>query len=99
VAVYETAIVRLCGWAPTMPTAGLGLLVGAGQLVTCAHVVNTALGRGQPEQVQPAEWDLVQVEFPLLADTPVGGGYRAAIVPTACEMLRCDGTPPRLRRA
>ena len=70
-AAYETAIVRLCGWAATRPTAGLGLLVNIGQLVTCAHVVNSALGRGLREEVQPGESDLVQVEFPLLPDTPV----------------------------
>ena len=68
---YERAIVRLRGWAASRPTAGLGLLAGAGQLVTCAHVVNSALGRGLREQAQPGESDLVQVEFPLLPETPV----------------------------
>jgi trypsin-like peptidase len=71
VAAYETAIVRLCGWAPGRPTAGLGLLVDDGRVVTCAHVVNAALGRGLREQLPPGESDLVQVEFPLLPKTPV----------------------------
>jgi len=62
VAGYETAIVRLRGWAASRPMAGLGLLVGVGQLVTCAHVVNSALGRRLREQAQPGESDLVQVE-------------------------------------
>jgi len=71
VAAYETAIVRLYSWAGTRPTAGLGLLVGTGQLVTCAHVVNSALGRALREQAQPGESDLVQVEFPQLPEMPV----------------------------
>ena len=65
---------RLSGCAAGLqrrPTAGLGLLVGIEQVVTCAHVVNAALGRGLREQVPPGESDLVQVEFPLLPETPV----------------------------
>jgi len=71
VAVAEAAIVRLCGLGRGRPTAGLGLLVGADQVVTCAHVVNAALGRGLLEQGRPDESVLVQVEFPLLPATPV----------------------------
>lgn len=70
-AAYKTAIVRLRSWAPGRPTVGLGLLVGASELVTCAHVVNAAMGRGLREQAQPGESDLVQVEFPLLPESPV----------------------------
>lgn len=70
-AAAEAAIVRLCGWGAGRPTAGLGLLVGADRVVTCAHVVNAALGRGLLEQGRPGESDLVQVEFPLLPATPV----------------------------
>jgi WD40 repeat protein len=82
VAGYETAIVRLRCWAVGRPTAGLGLLVGTGQVVTCAHVVNTALGgRGQREQALPGESDLVQVEFPLLPGAPVRGARVVAWVP------------------
>jgi hypothetical protein len=72
VAGYETAIVRLRGWAAGRPTAGLGLLVGGEQVVTCAHVVNTALGRGQREQKPPDESDVVQLEFPQLAGLRYG---------------------------
>ena len=71
VAGYQTAIVRLYGAAAGRPTAGLGLLVGSEQVVTCAHVVNTALGRGQREQAPPEDSDRVQVEFPLLPTTAV----------------------------
>jgi WD40 repeat protein/3',5'-cyclic AMP phosphodiesterase CpdA len=54
-------------------TAGLGVLVGRRQILTCAHVVNLALGRDRRAQEAPdAE---VTVEFPLLrggrASSPV----------------------------
>jgi WD40 repeat protein len=73
---YETAIVRLRRWAPGRPTAGLGVLIGPGQVVTCAHVVNTALGREKREQALPGEQDVVLVDFPLLP----GGTVREARV-------------------
>ena len=69
---YETAIARVRCWAAGRPTtAGLGVLVGSGQVVTCAHVVNMALGREQRGQVPPGGSDVVQVEFPLLPGAPV----------------------------
>ena len=71
VAGYQTAIARLYSAAAGRPTAGLGLLVGSEQLVTCAHVVNTALGRNQREQEPPGESARVLVEFPLLPKAPV----------------------------
>jgi WD40 repeat protein len=64
---YETAIVRLRSLKPGQPTAGLGLLISSTQLVTCAHVVNTALGRGPRVQEPPGESERVLVEFPQLA--------------------------------
>lgn len=70
-AATESAVVRLCGWGAGRPTAGLGLLVGADQVVTCAHVVNAAMGRGLLEQERPDGSVLVQVEFPLLPTMPV----------------------------
>jgi V8-like Glu-specific endopeptidase len=82
--VYETAIVRLCGWGAGRPTVGLGLLVGPEHVVTCAHVVNNALGRDQLEQAPPGESDRVQVEFPLLPETPV----------RLARIVRSAWTPP-----
>jgi WD40 repeat protein len=67
----ESAVVRLRAWGAGRPTAGLGLLVGADKVVTCAHVVNAALGCGLLEERQPGLEDLVQVEFPLLPNTPL----------------------------
>ena len=47
--------------------AGMGFLAGADQIVTCAHVVNVALGRDPRSQEMPTQ--SVTAEFPLL-----GGG-------------------------
>ena len=80
-AVYETAIARVRRWAAGRPTAGLDLLVGPRQVVTCAHVVNVALGRGEREQAPPNGSDLVQVEFPLLPGAPVREARIVAWVP------------------
>jgi V8-like Glu-specific endopeptidase len=73
---YETAIVRLRR-GMSGQAAGLGVLVGQDQVVTCAHVVNTALGRGQRDQAAPGEQDTVLVDFPLLDD---GAALRVARV-------------------
>jgi len=78
---YETAVVRLVVSGPGRFTAGLGVLVGTRQVVTCAHVVNTALGLDQREQAQPAASALVQLEFPLLAGPPTRTARVDAWVP------------------
>jgi energy-coupling factor transporter ATP-binding protein EcfA2 len=64
---YETATVRLRGPAGR-GTAGLGLLVTTKQVVTCAHVVNAALGREPRNREPPGESVTIQVEFLLLAE-------------------------------
>ena len=87
---YEAAVVRVRCWAPGRPTAGLGLLVGDKQVVTCAHVVNTALGRAQREQRAPGAADVVQVEFPLLAGAPVRDAAVAAWVPPSASGMGGD---------
>src|SRR5262245_46529909 len=72
-ASYEAATVRVRCWRDGRPmTAGLGLLVGTRHVVTCAHVVNAALGRRkQDEQAAPSGSDMVQVDLPLLPGSPV----------------------------
>lgn len=47
---------------------GIGALVGERHVVTCAHVVNVALGLGKQEQAKPA--GLVTIDFPLLDGEP-----------------------------
>lgn len=53
-------VVRIVG--PDGATAGVGTLVGAAELVTCARVVNAALGRDPHAPEQPT--GAVTVEFP-----------------------------------
>jgi len=47
--------------------AGVGVLVGRDEIITCAHVVNTALTRARDSQDRPD--GIVQVDFPLLEGT------------------------------
>ncbi len=56
--------------------AGAGFLAGPGQIVTCAHVVNVALGRDRRSQEMPTQ--SIRVEFPLLpaAGAPPSSGER-----------------------
>ncbi|GLX50747.1 hypothetical protein Shyhy01_36970 [Streptomyces hygroscopicus subsp. hygroscopicus] len=51
---------------------GVGFVVGDKQIVTCAHVVNVALGRQKPDRHEPPEGARVQVEFVLLGDAEGG---------------------------
>jgi Trypsin-like peptidase domain len=62
-------VVGLIG--PRGDAVGVGVLVGAREIVTCAHVVNQALGLDQRSQAAPT--DRVTARFPLLGspDTAV----------------------------
>ena len=46
--------------------AGVGFVVDDTHIITCAHVVNTALGRDQRAQDKPGPLVRVQVDFPML---------------------------------
>ena len=46
--------------------AGVGFVVDDTHIVTCAHVVNTALGRDQRVQEKPSPLVRIQVDFPML---------------------------------
>jgi WD40 repeat protein len=48
--------------------AGVGFVVGDRHVLTCAHVVNSALGRDLREASEPGRTVLVEVDFPLLGD-------------------------------
>ncbi|MGH3719403.1 MAG: trypsin-like peptidase domain-containing protein [Pseudonocardiaceae bacterium] len=48
--------------------AGVGFVVGERHILTCAHVVNTVLGRGLRAQDAPEPQMRVQVAFPILGD-------------------------------
>jgi len=45
---------------------GIGFVVGKRHIVTCAHVVNAALGREQRAQEKPEQNIRVQIDFPIL---------------------------------
>ncbi|WP_131785941.1 trypsin-like peptidase domain-containing protein [Protofrankia symbiont of Coriaria ruscifolia] len=46
---------------------GIGFVVGERHLLTCAHVVNSALGRDRNDPPRPATDVILTVDFPLLA--------------------------------
>lgn len=73
-AVREGFVVRVLRAGSAMP-AGVGLVVGDRHVLTCAHVVNTALGRAQRAQEAPGAPLQVLVDFPLLGD-PEGAPLR-----------------------
>ncbi|HEY5361237.1 MAG TPA: trypsin-like peptidase domain-containing protein [Streptosporangiaceae bacterium] len=59
---------------------GLGFAIDADHVVTCAHVVNTALGR--PDKLdpgRPAPGDVIRVQFPI-GNAPGGDTGRSASV-------------------
>ena len=47
---------------------GVGVVVDGQHIVTCAHVVNAALGRGQRVQEKPGQAVRVGVDFPMLGN-------------------------------
>jgi energy-coupling factor transporter ATP-binding protein EcfA2 len=61
----ELALVRIFNSEKT--AVGAGLLVGEKQIVTCAHVINSALGR--PKDAKDTPSDGVNLDFPLVAGT------------------------------
>ena len=70
----EQFIVRIVG--PDGRTVGVGTLVGPAEVITCAHVVNAALGRDQLSQERPA--DEITLHFPLIQDTKDGHKARVS---------------------
>ncbi|MGI5179034.1 trypsin-like peptidase domain-containing protein [Dactylosporangium sp. CA-152071] len=62
------AVVRISGSGRPV---GMGVLVGPRQVITCAHVVNAALGRDHRSQPRPDQTVTVQVEFPRVGGRPI----------------------------
>jgi Trypsin-like peptidase domain/NB-ARC domain len=86
-AAREGFIVRILISDSDRP-AGIGFVVGERHIVTCAHVVNTALGRrDQREQERPDAGAQIRVDWPMLtgraatADAGVRTCWLAAWVP------------------
>lgn len=63
----ERFIVRILRAGSVVP-AGVGFVVADRLILTCAHVVNAALGRGQRAQDEPGPDVRIQVDFPMLGD-------------------------------
>src|SRR5215472_4308818 len=63
----DSFIVRILG--PGGHPVGIGALVGRREIITCAHVVNAALGLDSRVQAQPL--GVVTVEFPLVSDQAI----------------------------
>jgi hypothetical protein len=74
----EGFVVRVLRAGSAVP-AGVGFVVGDRHVLTCAHVVNTALGRVQRDQEAPGAEVRVQVDFPVLGD-PDGAPLRSCRV-------------------
>jgi hypothetical protein len=72
-------VVRILG--PGGRTVGVGALVGSREVVTCAHVVNAALGLDPRAQARPD--GLVSVEFPL--GPPTAGTAGAPLLTARVE--------------
>jgi hypothetical protein len=58
---------------------GVGFVVDGQHIVTCAHVVNAALSRGQRIQEKPGQAMRIDVDFPMLGDE-TGAPTRSCIV-------------------
>ncbi|MBE1488937.1 eIF2A-related protein [Plantactinospora soyae] len=71
----EPFVVRILG--PAGEPVGVGTLVGPREILTCAHVVNVALGL--PLRSQPLPDSPVLVQFPLLPGEDDGPGRQARV--------------------
>jgi len=77
----ESFVVRILRGGAQPVAAGIGMLVGRREVVTCAHVVNVALGLDARAQDRPAY--PVELDFPLLpisSDAPGSSRRRAVVV-------------------
>jgi signal transduction histidine kinase len=76
----ENFTVRVLRGGSAAP-AGVGFVVGSREVITCAHVINVALGRPIRDQTLPGAEARVQVDFPMLGDAD-GGPSRSCKVVT-----------------
>jgi hypothetical protein len=89
--MHEGAVVRLYG--PTGTVVGAGLYVAPGKVLTCAHVVTTALGlpTGTPPDAEAA----LQADLPLVTPHPVLSLRVAAWQPESdLALLELTSVPP-----
>ena len=93
---FESCIVRIFPTEGTAP-AGLGFLARPGVVVTCAHVVNAALGLHRDVAVEPGS--IVRLDFPLVAPGRETQGALEVHIPRDDDagtgdvaLLRLDGS-------
>lgn len=77
-------IVRIHRTASRVP-AGMGVVVGDRHIVTCAHVVNTALRRNPRDSARPGPDATIKIDFPLRDGT--------AAVPLNCRIETWSAPP------
>ena len=75
---HEAAVVRV--WGASEKVVGAGFLVGPRQILTCAHVVNAALGRPRGAGERP--------ELPVEVDWPVTAPGRQVLTRVAVWIPR-----------
>jgi hypothetical protein len=74
----EQFTVRVLRW--NLPgAAGIGVVAGDGRIVTCAHVVNEALGRDAAEQTEPSSDAVIMIDFPLLGNAASALSYKCKL--------------------
>src|SRR5918997_3418916 len=61
-------LVRFPDPSDSAQTVGVGFVVDSQRVLTCAHVVNAALGRDHLSQHQPGERDVVTLRLPIRED-------------------------------
>jgi hypothetical protein len=83
---YKNSIARIVR-EPNKQPIGAGVLVGPRQVLTCAHVVNSALGRPQLAEEPPPSESRVTLDFPL----PAPGDFLTAKV-AKWEAPKPDGS-------
>lgn len=66
----NAGIARILRAGDTDAHAGMAMLLSPRRILTCAHVVNVALGRSATEREAPMEGATVLVGFPMLATRP-----------------------------
>ncbi|MGH3811266.1 MAG: hypothetical protein ACRDUV_02265, partial [Pseudonocardiaceae bacterium] len=61
-------LVRFPDRRPERGTVGVGFVVGAEHVLTCAHVVNAALGHDLLRQDKPGSDEIVTLRLPMSGD-------------------------------
>ncbi|MGQ0777871.1 MAG: hypothetical protein ACT4NY_26255 [Pseudonocardiales bacterium] len=61
-------LVRFPAPPPSRGTVGVGFVVGAEHVLTCAHVINAALGRDLLQQDKAEHDEIVTLRLPMSSD-------------------------------